>query len=97
MQQTKGLTSRLRLRNSKKLRRTSSSNDVPKGHFVVYIGEILKTRQIIPISYLSHPLFQQLLGVVEEEFGYVHPMGGLTIPCSEEYFSTLIFHIRSSL
>ena len=94
MQQTKSLTSRL-LRN-KKLRRLSSSNDVLKGHFVVYIGKNFKNRQVIPISYLNHPLFQQLLGLVEEEFGYVHPMGGLTIPCSEEYFAALIFLIRSS-
>ncbi|KAF5803779.1 putative small auxin-up RNA [Helianthus annuus] len=25
----------------------------------------------------------------EEEFGYNHPMGGLTIPCSEDVFTDL--------
>ncbi|CAO2814926.1 unnamed protein product [Amaranthus hypochondriacus] len=74
----------------------SSSIDVPKGHVVVYVGETYKKRQVIPISYLNHPLFQNVLHVVEEEFGYEHPMGGLTIPCSEDYFSSLISLIRCS-
>jgi len=43
-------------------------------------------RFMIPISYLNKPSFQDLLSKVEEEFGYDHPMGGLTIPCSEEIF-----------
>ncbi|KAL2926187.1 Indole-3-acetic acid-induced protein ARG7 [Bienertia sinuspersici] len=75
---------------------SSSSSDVPKGHVVVYVGETYKKRQVIPIYYLNHPLFQNVLHVVEEEFGYEHPMGGLTIPCSEDYFSSLITLIRSS-
>ena len=74
----------------------SSSTDIPKGHVVVYVGETYKKRQVIPIYYLNHPLFQNVLHVVEEEFGFDHPMGGLTIPCSEDYFSSLISLIRSS-
>lgn len=62
--------------------------DVPKGHFAVYVGENNR-RFVIPISYLNHPLFQDLLHWAEEEFGYNHPMGGLTIPCSEDYFISL--------
>ncbi|GKF42286.1 hypothetical protein Tco_0125628, partial [Tanacetum coccineum] len=27
-----------------------------------------------------------LLNLSEEEFGYAHPMGGLTFPCKEETF-----------
>ncbi|KAF8117018.1 hypothetical protein N665_0012s0033 [Sinapis alba] len=30
--------------------------------------------------------FQALLNKSEEEFGYDHPMGGLTIPCPEDTF-----------
>ncbi|KAF3434605.1 hypothetical protein FNV43_RR21690 [Rhamnella rubrinervis] len=70
----------------------SSSNnvDVPKGHFVVYVGETQKKmRFVIPISYLNHPLFQDLLNQAEEEFGFDHPTGGLTIPCNEAYFISL--------
>ncbi|KAK1572277.1 hypothetical protein Q3G72_030102 [Acer saccharum] len=57
---------------------------VPKGHFAVYVGETEKKRFMVPISYLKHPSFQNLLCQAEEEFGFDHPAGGLTIPCSEE-------------
>ncbi|KAF3681933.1 Auxin-induced protein 10A5 [Capsicum annuum] len=66
-----------------KLRRTisprngsisSTTNDVPKGHFAVYVGETYR-RFVVPISYLNHALFQDLLHWAEEEFGYNHPMG----------------------
>ncbi|XP_058213178.1 auxin-responsive protein SAUR21-like [Rhododendron vialii] len=60
--------------------------DVPKGHFAVYVGESEKKRFVIPISYLSNPSFQDLLSQAEEEFGFDHPMGGLTIPCREDVF-----------
>ncbi|KAJ8767563.1 hypothetical protein K2173_017907 [Erythroxylum novogranatense] len=63
--------------------------NVPKGHIAVYVGEGYKKRFIIPISYLNHPLFQLLLNLAEEEFGFDHPMGGLTLPCTEEYFVSL--------
>ncbi|KAL3539045.1 hypothetical protein ACH5RR_002411 [Cinchona calisaya] len=61
-------------------------SDVPKGHFTVYVGEMEKKRFVLPISYLNHPTFQDLLRQAEEEFGYDHPMGGLTIPCNEDTF-----------
>ncbi|XP_057964117.1 auxin-induced protein 15A-like [Malania oleifera] len=63
--------------------------DVPKGHFVVYVGEICKKRFVVPISYLKHPSFYNLLSQAEEEFGFDHPMGGLTIPCNIEDFIDL--------
>ncbi|KAM7265814.1 hypothetical protein ACFE04_003497 [Oxalis oulophora] len=67
----------------------ATSTNVPKGHVAVYVGESYKKRFVIPISYLNHHLFQDLLNLAEEEFGFDHPMGGLTIPCSEEYFINL--------
>nr|CAN62606.1 hypothetical protein VITISV_016867 [Vitis vinifera] len=70
--------------------------NVPKGHFAVYVGESQKKRFVIPISYLNHPLFQDLLHRAEEEFGFDHPMGGLTIPCSEDYFISLTSHLSCS-
>ncbi|KAK7312270.1 hypothetical protein VNO77_36023 [Canavalia gladiata] len=66
----------------------SKAVDVPKGYLAVYVGEKMK-RFVIPISYLNQPLFQELLSQVEEEFGYDHPMGGLTIPCREDAFLNL--------
>ncbi|XP_073127451.1 auxin-induced protein 15A-like [Henckelia pumila] len=74
---------------------TASTHDVPKGHFAVYVGESHK-RFVVPISYLNQPSFQELLHWAEEEFGYHHPMGHLTIPCTEDYFRNLIALLNSS-
>ncbi|CAJ2671791.1 unnamed protein product [Trifolium pratense] len=73
-------------------RASSKAVNVPKGYLAVYIGEKMK-RFVIPMSYLNQPSFQDLLSQVEEEFGYDHPMGGLTIPCTEDAF----LHITSRL
>ncbi|XP_071707358.1 auxin-responsive protein SAUR50-like [Rutidosis leptorrhynchoides] len=62
--------------------------DVPKGHFVVYIGET-RSRYVVPISWLHHSGFQSLLRRAEEEFGFNHDMG-LTIPCLEQDFLSLL-------
>ncbi|KAI7731680.1 hypothetical protein M8C21_005587 [Ambrosia artemisiifolia] len=67
-------------------------DDVPKGHFVVYVG-INRTRYIVPISFLSHPEFRRLLQQAEEEFGFDHDMG-LTIPCEEQVFESLTSMLR---
>ncbi|KAF8406541.1 hypothetical protein HHK36_008629 [Tetracentron sinense] len=91
--------------NAKKILRRSWSNvsqsastatDVPKGHFAVYVGETYKKRFVVPISYLNHPSFQDLLSCAEEEYGFDHPMGGLTIPCNEDAFLILTLHLNSS-
>ncbi|CAN1162746.1 Auxin-responsive protein SAUR22 [Linum perenne] len=76
------------------LRRSGSgSNKVPKGFLAVYVGEKQKKRFVVPVSYLSKPSFQDLLNLAEDEFGFDHPMGGLTIPCNEETFT----YVTSSL
>ncbi|KAL5055591.1 hypothetical protein RYX36_036273 [Vicia faba] len=62
--------------------------EVPKGYLAVYVGDKMR-RFMIPVSYLDQPLFQELLNEAEEEFGYNHPTGGLTIPCSEDEFLNL--------
>jgi len=73
----------------KQLRKMNSKNQsaVPKGHVTVCLGdnEEMK-RYVVPLSYLSHPVFQDLLSRAEEEFGFSHPMGGLIIPCDEKTF-----------
>ena len=70
--------------------------DVPKGYFAVYIGEEQKKRFVIPLSYLNQPSFQDLLSQSEEEFGYNHPMGGITIPCSEDCFLDVTERLNDS-
>ena len=69
---------------------TKKQEVVPKGDIPAYVGEEAdKKRYFVPLSYLSHPIFQDLLLHAEEEFGFHHPMGGLTIPCTEEAFFSL--------
>ncbi|KAE8725576.1 Auxin-induced protein X10A [Hibiscus syriacus] len=75
---------------------SSETTVVPKGHFAVYVGEDEKKRFVVPISLLKHPSFQNLLSEAEEEFGFNHPMGALTIPCSEETFIDLTCSLQSS-
>ena len=64
----------------------SKSTTVPKGYFAVYVGEDQKKRYVVPVSCVNEPAFQELLSLSEEEFGFEHPMGGLTIPCREDMF-----------
>ncbi|MCD7452191.1 Auxin-responsive protein saur21 [Datura stramonium] len=73
----------------------SNSRGVPKGHCAVYVGESKKKRFVVPLSYLNQPSFQDLLTQAEEEFGFDHPMGGLTIPCKENVFVDLMSRLRS--
>lgn len=75
---------------------SSESSYVPKGHLAVYVGENLhkNIRFVVPISYLNHPLFQDLLRSAEEEYGFDHPTGGLTIPCTEEAFKNVTSYLN---
>ncbi|KAI3899357.1 hypothetical protein MKW92_003803 [Papaver armeniacum] len=83
-----GLTSKILRRSSSKEK--NDENVIPKGHFAVYVGDTqIKKRFVVPISYLNHLGIQQLLNQAGEEFGYDYPMGGVTIPCSEETFMNL--------
>ncbi|XP_027904777.1 auxin-induced protein 6B-like [Vigna unguiculata] len=71
---------------------SSKAINIAKGYVAVYVGERMK-RFVIPMTYLNQPSFQDLLSQAEEEFGYNHPMGGLTIPCTEDVF----LHVTSRL
>ncbi|XP_019085068.1 PREDICTED: auxin-induced protein X15-like [Camelina sativa] len=75
---------------------SSNNADVPKGYLAVYVGERMQKRRfVVPVTYLSHPCFQKLLRKAEEEFGFDHPMGGLTIPCTEQIFIDLASRLRT--
>ena len=71
--------------------------NVPKGHFAVYVGENEKKRFVVPVSLLSESSFQDLLMQAEDEYGFNHSIGGLTIPCSEDAFIDLISRLNVSL
>ncbi|KAE9597947.1 hypothetical protein Lal_00029511 [Lupinus albus] len=66
----------------------SKNVEHPKGYLAIYVGENQK-RFVIPISYLNQSSFQDLLSQAEQEYGYDHPRGGLTIPCSENVFQNI--------
>ncbi|KAK2665624.1 hypothetical protein Ddye_004198 [Dipteronia dyeriana] len=61
-----------------------------KGHFVVYTAD--QRRFVLPISYLSNQVFQELLRMSVEEFG-LPTKGPITLPCDAifmEYAVSLI-------
>ncbi|KAG6735785.1 hypothetical protein POTOM_060727 [Populus tomentosa] len=78
------------------LRGSSPARDVRKGYVAVYVGEEEKKRFVIPVSHLNQPSFQELLSKAEEEFGFDHQMGGLTIPCREDIFIDLTSRLNGS-
>lgn len=87
---TMAIRQMLRRSLSGERRSASSGAEVPKKHFAVYVGKNEKKRFVIPVAFLNDPSFQELLFQAEEEFGFNHPMGGLTIPCNEDLFIDLI-------
>ncbi|MCA0777046.1 SAUR-like auxin-responsive family protein, partial [Vibrio vulnificus] len=36
---------------------------------------------IVPVIYINHPLFMQLLKEAEEEYGFEYDNGPISIPC----------------
>ncbi|KAL8050710.1 hypothetical protein ABFX02_06G098200 [Erythranthe guttata] len=63
---------------------------IPKGCVAVTVGQgEEQQRFIIPVTYVNHPLFIQLLKEAEEEYGFDHD-GPINIPCHVEDFC----HVR---
>ncbi|KAH7543726.1 hypothetical protein JRO89_XS15G0006900 [Xanthoceras sorbifolium] len=68
----------------------TSATVADKGHFVVYTYD--QRRFMFPISYLSNPIFQELLRTSEKEFG-LPSNGPITLPFDAvfmEYVESLI-------
>ncbi|KAG0460731.1 hypothetical protein HPP92_021028 [Vanilla planifolia] len=59
----------------------------PKGHLAVYVcgvemdRELPPQRYVVPVVFVNHPLFGELLKEAEKGLGF-HHLGGITIPCS---------------
>ncbi|PHT95424.1 Auxin-responsive protein SAUR36 [Capsicum annuum] len=68
---------------------------VPKGHLAVYVGQKDGDykRVLVPVIYINHPLFSELLREAEEEYGFNHP-GGITIPCRISEFERVQTRIQ---
>ncbi|WOH07079.1 hypothetical protein DCAR_0626508 [Daucus carota subsp. sativus] len=62
---------------------------VKKGWIAVEVGQEQENGRLarfaIPISYLYHPLFKQLLDSAHEVYGY-QATGPLRLPCSTDEF-----------
>ncbi|KAJ0779328.1 putative small auxin-up RNA [Helianthus annuus] len=63
---------------------------VPKGKMAVYVGQEDGDyeRVLVPVIYINHPLFVQLLRKAEEVYGHDH-RGGITIPCRISEFENV--------
>ncbi|GFP88766.1 auxin-induced protein 10a5 [Phtheirospermum japonicum] len=62
------------------------ARSIPKGCFAVTVGQGDELRRfVIPVAYVNHPLFLQLLKEAEEEYGF-EQKGPINIPCHVEEF-----------
>ncbi|KAF5743442.1 Auxin-induced protein 10A5 [Tripterygium wilfordii] len=63
--------------------------DVPKGCVAIMVGQGEEQKRfVIPVIYVNHPLFEQLLKEAEEEYGFDRK-GPITIPCHVEEFQAV--------
>ncbi|PAN37150.1 hypothetical protein PAHAL_7G064500 [Panicum hallii] len=72
----------------------AAAGAVPRGYFAVYVGAEAR-RFVVPTSYLSQPVFRELMERAAEEFGF-DQAGGLRIPCREEDFEATIAALEES-
>ncbi|KDP23795.1 hypothetical protein JCGZ_00127 [Jatropha curcas] len=60
--------------------------NIPKGCLAILVGQGEEQRRfVIPVIYINHPLFLELLKEAEEEYGF-DQKGPITIPCHVEEF-----------
>ncbi|XP_047312352.1 auxin-responsive protein SAUR19-like [Impatiens glandulifera] len=67
---------------------TSANSRAPTGFLAMYVGEE-RRRFVVPMSYLSHPLFKILLEKAHDEFGFQQRQG-LVMPCSVNEFKEVV-------
>ncbi|KAK9184575.1 hypothetical protein WN943_024925 [Citrus x changshan-huyou] len=58
--------------------------------------KLLANQAAATASVSADPSFQELLSKAGEDFGYNHPMGGLTIPCRKDAFINLTSRLNWS-
>ncbi|XP_077246267.1 auxin-responsive protein SAUR32-like [Tasmannia lanceolata] len=60
--------------------------EIPKGCVAIMVGQgEEQQRFVVPVMYLNHPFFIQLLKEAEEEYGFDHK-GTITLPCHVKEF-----------
>ncbi|XP_059637095.1 auxin-responsive protein SAUR15-like [Cornus florida] len=69
----------------------SDTEVVPEGRIRVYVGKDteIPCKFEMEANYLNHPLFEKLLQLSEEEFGYSYD-GALRIACEIDLFQYLL-------
>ncbi|KAJ9186259.1 hypothetical protein P3X46_001857 [Hevea brasiliensis] len=79
------------------LSESERSVDVPEGHIRVYVGKDIQfqCKFQMEANYLNHPLFEDLLRISEEEFGYSYD-GALRIACDIHLFQYLLHLLKTS-
>ncbi|RZC54652.1 hypothetical protein C5167_013504 [Papaver somniferum] len=74
---------------------SKSANQLPQGHVRVYVGkEEFPCKFEVEANYLNHPLFENLLQLSVEEFGYSYN-GALRIACEIDLFKYLLDLLKS--
>ncbi|XP_047968603.1 auxin-responsive protein SAUR32-like [Salvia hispanica] len=59
---------------------------IPRGCVAITVGQgAEQQRFVIPVMYVNHPLFTELLREAEEEYGF-DQKGAINIPCHVEEF-----------
>ncbi|XP_073011539.1 auxin-responsive protein SAUR32-like [Typha latifolia] len=66
----------------------------PRGCMAIRVGSEgeEQRRFVVPVMYLNHPLFVDLLKEAEEEYGFYH-QGAITIPCHVDHFR----HVQATI
>ncbi|KAK1408455.1 hypothetical protein QVD17_40245 [Tagetes erecta] len=72
---------------------SSPSCKTPTGFFTLYVGEE-RRRFVVPMGYLSHPLFKMLLEKSSEAFGF-DQKNGLVVPCSVNAFQEAVSAVET--
>lgn len=72
---------------------STPSSKTPTGFFTLYVGEE-RRRFVVPMGYLSHPLFKMLLEKSSEAFGFDQKKG-LVVPCSVIAFQEAVSVVES--
>ncbi|KAH7566956.1 hypothetical protein ACOSP7_011400 [Xanthoceras sorbifolium] len=74
----------------------SERNRIPEeGHVLVYVGKDMQFKFEMEANYLNHPLFENLLKLSEEEFGFSYD-GALRLACEIDLFHYLLHLLKTS-
>lgn len=72
-----------------------SSDTVPEVHVRFNVGKDIVCKFEMEANYLNHPLFENLLRLSEEEFGYSYD-GALRIACEVDLFQYVLHLLKTS-